>query len=295
MRRENVWGWGMLAPVAIGLAIFTVGPMLVSLWLSFTSYDVVNPARFVGLANYKYLLTSDPAFWISVRVTLTYAAASVPLGLASALAAAMLLNLETPLRGAFRVLYYIPSLLPATASGVLWAWIFHPTDGAMNKLLATVGVEGPAWTQSPQWALPAIIVMGMWGFGGAMVVFLAGLQDTPRTLHEAASLDGAGPVRRFWTVTWPALSPTVFFNLTMGLIGAMKTFDQAFAFGQSGAGPGGPARATLFYALNLYQQAFGHFHMGLASAMAWMLFAAIALLTAINFRLAKRWVHEENS
>ena len=294
-RQESRSGWLMLAPVALGLAVFTVGPMLVSLWLSFTNYDVVHPARYVGLANYRYLLTTDPAFWISVRVTLVYAAASVPIGLGAALGAAMLLNLETPLRGAFRVMYYIPTLLPATASGILWAWIFHPTDGAVNRLLGRVGVEGPPWTQSPTWALPAIVVMGVWGFGGAMVVFLAGLQDTPRALHEAAELDGAGPVRRFLSVTWPALSPTVFFNLTLGLIGAMKTFDQAFAFGQSGAGPGGPARATLFYALNLYQQAFGHFHMGLASAMAWMLFAAIALLTALNFRLARRWVHDEAS
>lgn len=289
------WCWLMIAPVAIGLLIFTIGPMLTSLVLSFTDYDVVNSPHFVGTANYQYLLTADPSFWISVKVTALYAIASVPLGLFAALAVAMLLNFDIPFRGAFRTLYYLPTLLPATASGVLWAWIFHPTDGALNRLLGQVGVHGPAWTQSPSWALPALIIMSVWSYGGAMVVFLAGLQGTPRMLHEAAALDGAGAWLRFKVVTWPSLTPVVFFNLTMSLIGAMKAFDQAFAFGQSGPGIGGPARATLFYVLNLYTKAFEHFHMGLASAMAWLLFAVIALLTAVNFRLSKRWVHEEAS
>jgi multiple sugar transport system permease protein len=269
--------------------------MVTSLVLSFTDYDVVNTPHLVGTANYRYLLTADPSFWISVKVTALYSLASVPLGLFAALAVAMLLNLEIPFRGAFRTLYYLPTLLPATASGVLWAWIFHPTDGALNRMLAQVGVHGPAWTQSPSWALPALIIMSVWSYGGAMVVFLAGLQGTSRNLLEAAALDGAGPWRRFRVVTWPTLTPVVFFNLTMSLIGAMKTFDQAFAFGQSGPGIGGPARATLFYVLNLYTKAFEHFHMGLASAMAWILFAVIAILTGLNFRLSKRWVHEEAS
>jgi len=283
----------MIAPVAIGLIVFTIGPMLTSLVLSFTDYDVVSAPHFVGTANYRYLLTADPSFWISVRVTGLYALASVPLGLFAALAVAMLLNFDIPFRGAFRTLYYLPTLLPATASGVLWAWIFHPTDGALNRLLGQAGIHGPAWTQSPSWALPALIIMSVWSYGGAMVVFLAGLQGTPRMLHEAAALDGAGAWLRFRVVTWPSLTPVVFFNLTMSLIGAMKAFDQAFAFGQSGPGIGGPARATLFYVLNLYTKAFEHFHMGLASAMAWILFAVIALLTALNFALSKRWVHEE--
>jgi multiple sugar transport system permease protein len=285
----------MIAPVVLGLMIFTIGPMVTSLVLSFTDYDVVNTPHLVGTANYRYLLTADPSFWISVKVTALYSLASVPLGLFAALAVAMLLNLEIPFRGAFRTLYYLPTLLPATASGVLWAWIFHPTDGALNRMLAQVGVHGPAWTQSPSWALPALIIMSVWSYGGAMVVFLAGLQGTSRNLLEAAALDGAGPWRRFRVVTWPTLTPVVFFNLTMSLIGAMKTFDQAFAFGQSGPGIGGPARATLFYVLNLYTKAFEHFHMGLASAMAWILFAVIAILTGLNFRLSKRWVHEEAS
>ncbi len=290
---QSRWCWLMIAPVAVGLLIFTVGPMLVSLMLSFTDYDVVSRPSFVGSANYHYLLTADPSFWVSVKVTAMYAAASVPLGLFTALAVAMLLNMEVPFRGLFRTLYYLPTLLPATASGVLWAWIFHPTDGALNRMLLSVGVRGPGWTSSPSWALPALIIMSVWSYGGAMVVFLAGLQGASKTLLEAAGLDGAGPWKRFCVVTWPSLTPVVFFNVTMSLIGAMKTFDQAFAFGTSGPGVGGPARATLFYVLNLYSKAFEHFHMGLASAMAWILFAAIGGLTFLNFRLSRRWVQEE--
>lgn len=293
-RAQARWCWLMIAPATLGLLIFTVGPILTSLWLSFTDYDVVSTPHFVGVANYRYLLTADPSFWVSVKVTALYALGSVPLGLFAALAVAMLLNLDVPFRGAFRTLYYLPSLLPATVSGVLWAWIFQPTDGALNHLLAAAGIHGPAWTQSTSWALPALIIMSVWSYGGAMVIFLAGLQESPKALHEAAALDGASPWTRFRTVTWPAITPVVFFNLTMGLIGAMKAFDQAFAFGQSnGAGVGGPARATLFYVLNLYTKAFEHFHMGLASAMAWILFAFVGALTYLNFVLSKRWVHDE--
>ncbi len=284
----------MIAPATLGLLLFTLGPMLISLYLSFTDYDVVSKPNFVGLANYHYLLMADPSFWVSVKVTAMYAVGSVPLGLFAALMVAMLLNLDIPFKGAFRTLYYLPTLLPATVSGVLWAWIFQPTDGLLNRMLAQVGVTGPSWTQSPSWALPALVIMSIWSYGGSMVIFLAGLQESPKALNEAAALDGANAWHRFRIVTWPALTPVVFFNLIMGLIGAMKAFDQAFSFGQSnGAGIGGPARATLFYVLNLYTKAFEHFHMGLASAMAWILFAIIGLITFLNFRLSKRWVYDE--
>jgi multiple sugar transport system permease protein len=281
----------MIAPVILGLTIFTYGPMLVSLVLSFTNDDAVRTPSYVGLANYNYLLTADPSFWVSVKVTGIYAVASVTLGLLASLSVALILNQDIPARGMFRTLYYFPTILPATASGVLWAWIFQPQDGVLNGLLRGVGVSHPpAWTESPQWALPALVIMSVWGYGGAMVVFLAGLQNAPKYLQEAAALDGANSWKRFWVITWPALTPLVFFNLTMSLIGSLKAFDQAFAFGTSGPGVGGPARATLFYVLNLYEKAFGHFHMGLAAAMAWILFTVIAGLTALNFKLSKRWV-----
>jgi len=294
MNRSQIrWCWLMISPVLAGLAIFTYGPMLVSLFLSFTNDNAVSTPRFVGTANYRYLLTADPSFWVSVKVTSIYAGASVLLGLLASLSVALILNQDIPLRGLFRTLYYFPTLLPATASGVLWAWIFHPHDGVLNGTLRGLGwSQPPAWTQSPQWALPALVIMSVWSYGGAMVVFLAGLQDTPKHLHEAASLDGATSWKRFRAITWPDLTPIVFFNLTMSLISAIKAFDQVFAFGTSGPGVGGPARATLFYVLNLYEKAFGHFHMGLASAMAWILFGAIAVLTAVNFRLSRLWVKE---
>jgi multiple sugar transport system permease protein len=283
----------MVAPALAGFVLLSAGPMVASAYLSLTRYDVVSPPQFVGAENYLYLLTEDPAFWPSVRVTLMYAAVSVPLGLAISLGVALLLN-RRGIRGlgTFRTIYFLPSLLPATASGVVWVYLFHPSQGLLNRLLAAGGVQGPAWTQSVDWALPALIIMGLWGFGGAMVIFLAGLQDVPRSLYEAAELDGASPLQQFRHVTLPVLSPVVFFNLVMGLIGALKAFDSAYVFGLTAGGiPGGPARATLFYVLNLYLKAFSYFHMGLASAMAWMLFVAILVLTWLNFRLARRWVH----
>jgi multiple sugar transport system permease protein len=282
----------MVAPALAGFLCFSLGPMVASAYLSMTQYDVVSPPRFVGLDNYAYLTTQDPAFWPSVKVTLIYAAVSVPLGLLISLAVAMLLNRRVRFVGTFRTIYFLPSLLPATASTVVWVYLFHPNQGLLNRLLAQAGVQGPAWTQSVDWALPALIIMGLWGFGGAMVIFLAALQDVPRSLYEAAELDGAGRLHQFRHVTIPVISPVIFFNLTMGLIGAFKAFDQAYVFGMTSGGvPGGPARATLFYVLNLYLKAFNYFHMGLASAMAWLLFAAIVLLTWLNFRLARRWVH----
>lgn len=282
----------MAGPAILGFVLFSLGPMLASALLSLTRYDVLTPPKFIGLDNYLYLMREDPAFWPSVKVTLIYAAVSVPLSLAISLGVALLLNRRVKMLGTFRTIYFLPSLLPATASGVVWVYIFHPSQGLLNRLLANVGIQGPAWTQSVDWALPALIIMSLWTFGGAMVIFLAGLQDVPRSLYEAAELDGANQFQKFRHVTFPVISPVVFFNLVMGLIGAMKAFDSAFVFGMTSTGvPGGPARATLFYVLNLYTKAFNYFHMGLASAMAWLLFAAIVLLTWVNFRLAKRWVH----
>lgn len=282
----------MAGPAILGFVLFSLGPMLASAYLSLTRYDVITPPEFIGLDNYTYLMTHDPAFWPSVKVTLIYAAVSVPLGLALSLSIALLLNRRVRMLGTFRTIYFLPSLLPATASVVVWVYIFHPNQGLLNRLLAQGGIQGPAWTQSVDWALPALIIMALWGFGGAMVIFLAGLQDVPRSLYEAADLDGASTFQQFRHVTFPIISPVVFFNLVMGLIGASKAFDSAYVFGMTSTGvPGGPARATLFYVLNLYLKAFNYFHMGLASAMAWLLFLVVVLLTWLNFRLAKRWVH----
>jgi len=289
---QYVWFYIMIGPAIFGFFIFTLGPMITSLYLSFTKYDVVNPPQWIGLNNYIYLIKMDPAFWTSIKVTLIFAAVQVPLMLITALSTALLLNNKVKFLGIFRTIYFLPSLLPATASGVLWVWIFNPNFGLLNKMLAIAGVNGPAWTLSTTWALPALILMGLWGFGGEMIIFLAGLQDIPEVLYEAADIDGASSLSKFKHITFPMITPVFFFNLVMGVIGAMKVFDQAYVFGATGgAGPGGPARATLFYVLNLYQKSFTYFHMGLGSAMAWLLFVMIIGLTYINFKLAKKWVH----
>jgi len=289
---ESAKFWLMMTPALLGFIIFNVGPMLTSLYLSFTKYDVVSAPKWIGVNNYLYLLRHDPAFWPSVKVTTIYASCSVPLSLAIALLIAMLLNQRMFARNLFRTIFFLPALLPAAASGVVWVWIFDPTRGLLNHILASVGIAGPAWMQSTTWALPALIIMSAWGFGRAMVIFLAGLQEVPRQLYEAAELDGAGAWNRFYHVTIPVISPVLFFNLVIGIIDALKAFDLAFVTSTAaGAGAGGPARATLLYTLNLYQKSFNYFHMGLGAAMAWLLFLAILLLTAINFGLEKRWVH----
>jgi multiple sugar transport system permease protein len=286
--------WLMMSPAILGFLAFSAGPMLTSLYLSFTKYDVVSPPQWIGISNYVYLLRHDPAFWPSVKVTAIYASFSVPLSLFFALLIAMTLNQRIVLRNLFRTIFFLPALLPAVASGVVWVWIFDPTRGLLNHILAAVGIAGPAWMHSTTWALPALIIISIWGFGRAMVIFLAGLQEVPRQLYEAAKLDGAGAWHQFYHVTLPMISPVLFFNLVIGIIDSLKAFDLAFVSSTaSGAGAGGPARATLLYTLNLYQKSFNYFHMGLGSAMAWLLFLAILLLTAINFRLEKRWVHTQ--
>jgi len=291
-RPELLWFWLFAGPALAGFALFSFWPMLESLWLSFCQYDVVAPARFIGLRNYVYLLTSDPAFWPSVKVTLVFTAVQLPLSVAAALGVALLLNQPGRGRGCWRAVYFLPSILPQAASVAVFVYIFQADGGLLNRLLALGGVTGPAWTSSPVWALPVLIAISLWGFGYPMVIFLGGLQTVPRELYEAAHIDGAGAWARFRHITLPLISPVLFFNVVMGVIGALKVFDLAYAFGAAqGLIPGGPARATLFYGLNLYQQAFTYFHMGLASAMAWLLFAVILLLTWLNFRLGRRWVH----
>jgi multiple sugar transport system permease protein len=292
-RSQLFWFWLFAGPAVLGFVAFSLWPMLYSLWLSFCQYEVIAPPRFIGVRNYVYLFVHDPSFWPSVKVTLVFTVVQVPLAIAAALGFAIVLN--RPLRGLgfWRAVYFLPSILPQAVFAVVFGYIFQADGGMLNELLALAGIKGPAWTSSPTWALPVLIQVSLWGFGYPMVIFLAGLQNVSRELYEAAHIDGAGGWARFRHITLPLISPVIFFNVVMGVIGALKVFDLAYAFGVAQAQPipGGPARATLFYGLNLYQQAFGYFHMGLASAMAWVLFAFILAVTVINFRLGKRWVH----
>src|ERR1019366_8824226 len=287
------WFWLFAGPAVLGFVAFSLWPMLESLWLSFCQYEVIAPPHFIGGQNYRYLFGHDPSFWPSVKVTLVFTVVQGPLAIGAGPARALLLTQPMRWRGFWRAIYFLPSLLPQAVFAVVFGYIFQADGGLLNRLLGLAGLPGTAWTTSPTWALPVLILISLWGFGYPMVIFLGGLQNVSRELYEAAHMDGAGSWARFRHITLPLISPVIFFNVVMGVIGALKVFDLAYAFSvaQAQPAPGGPARATLFYGLNLYQQAFGYFHMGLASAMAWVLFAFILLLTVVNFRLGRRWVH----
>jgi len=286
-QREAIEGYLYALPWALGFILFIAGPMLASLFLSFTRYDIARPPSFVGAQNYVRALTSDPLFWPSMGRTFTYALVMIPLAISASLLLAMLLNRRLPGTNILRTIYFLPHLTPIVATAVLWKWIFQPEVGLINYALWTVGIKGPGWLGSVEWAIPALIIMALWSAAGGntMLIFLAGLQGIPQELYEAAAIDGAGTWARFRHVTVPVLSPTIFFNLVLGVIGALKVFTSAFVTTE-----GGPAYATWFYALHIYQQAFRNFQMGYASALAWIFFLVVMVLTAIQFKLSGRWV-----
>lgn len=289
MRQQHyLWAYIFLLPWIIGFLALTAGPMVTSLWLSFHKGDFVS-LEYVGVENYRRLFTEDPLFWKSLKVTVLYAVIAVPLGIAGSLGLAMLLNSKVKGIPLFRTLFYLPSLVPAVATAVLWQWLFNADNGLLNQILGFFGFIGPQWLQDEKWTLPGFIIMSLWGIGGGrMVIFLAGLQGVPESYKEAAMLDGAGPAMIFRHVTLPLLSPVVFFNVVLGIIGTFQYFTQAYVM--TG---GGPNNASLFYALYLFRNAFEYFKIGKASAMAWVLFAVLLLITAIQFGLSKRWVHYE--
>ncbi len=276
-----------LAPWFLGLGLITIGPILGSLYLSFTDYSLLAPPEWVGLDNYARMV-GDPRFFQSLQVTFTYVFVSVPLQLAFALALALVL--DRGLRGlaVYRSVYYLPSLLGASvAVAVLWRQMFG-AEGLINAALTGLGFENlPGWVSDPDYALGTLIILNVWTFGSPMVIFLAGLRQIPQMYHEAAAIDGAGPVRRFRSITLPLLSPIIFFNLVLQLIGSFQSFTQAFIVS---SGRGGPADSTLFYTLYLYIRGFGNFDMGYASALAWVLLLIVGLLTAANFLVSRFWV-----
>jgi multiple sugar transport system permease protein len=230
----------------------------------------------------------DPFFWQSLRVTVTYTVLAVPLGLVAGLAVAMLLNQKIKGLSIYRTIYYLPSLVGGVAVSLLWMWIFNPQFGVLNWLLSLVGIKGPQWIFSQHWVIPSFVLMSLWGIGGGMIIYLAGLQGIPTDLYDAAAIDGAGSVRTFRSVTLPMLTPVLFFNLVIGIIGSFQIFTQAFVMTS-----GGPNNASLFYVLYLYQNAFQYFYMGYASALAWVLFLIVVVLTALVFRSSPMWVFYE--
>jgi multiple sugar transport system permease protein len=240
----------------------------------------------VGLGNYVYLFTRDPLFWRSLGVTFTYTLVAVPLNLALALVLAMLLNLRVPGMRVLRTVYYLPTVMPQVATSMLWMFLFAPTFGVIDWALAVLfHITGPNWLSDPHWVMPAFILMSLWGVGGAMVIFLAGLQSVPPELYEAAQLDGASGIVQFVRVTLPSISPVVLFNLIVGMIGAMQIFTTAFVMTQ-----GGPDYASYFFNLAIYNNAFVYFKMGLASAQAWVLLLIVMIMTLVVFATSSRWV-----
>ncbi len=277
-----------ISPWIVGFLWFTLGPLLASGILSFFQWDLLTSPKWQGLGNYGRAL-QEPLFWQSLKVTVIYTLFSVPLGIAVALILAIMLN--QPIRGRvwFRSIFYLPAIMSGVAVSVLWKWMFNPQFGLINFLLDKIGIRGPAWLSSAQWALPALIIMSLWGTGSSMIIYLAGLQGIPTQLYEAAEIDGAGTWAKFWAITIPMLTPTIFFTLIMGIINSFQVFTQAYVM--TG---GGPQYATYFFVLYLYENAFRYFRMGYASSLAWILFVVVMILTVIQFRLAPKWVYYES-
>lgn len=286
-RKEALQGFLCIVPWLLGFLIFTAGPMVASLWLSTTDYEILRPIHFIGSGNFTRALR-DPLFSKSLWNTAFYTGLYVPLHILTALLAAILLNTNVHGKGIYRVIFYVPSIMPAVANVFLWMWIFNPEYGLANALLNVFGLPPQKWLYSADLAKPSFVIMALWGLGSAMLIFLAGLQGIDPVLYEASSIDGASAWTKFWRITLPMLTPTLFFNLTMGIIGSFQVFTTAFI-----ATGGGPNNATLFYVLYIYRQGWEFTRMGYAAALAWVLFAIILLVTLIQFRMAGRWVYYE--
>lgn len=273
------------------MLIFTLYPVVASFYYSFTEYNVVNAPRWIGLANYRELLTADPLFLTAVKNTLYYAVFEVPLSLIISLAVALLLNLNLRGISIYRTIFFLPYMMPQIVLAMLWAWILNPQFGLANAVLGAVGLPTLGWLSDPTWSKPSLIIMDLWaGIGGSIVIFLAGLKDVPRHLYESAEIDGAGAVLKTRHITIPMITPTIFYNLVLGVIYAFQVFTTVYVVT---GGQGGPVDSTMFYGLMLYTNAFTYFKMGYASAMAWVLFVFIFILTLTLFKSSNRWVYYE--
>jgi multiple sugar transport system permease protein len=288
-RRENLAGYAFMAPWFLGFIAIIGGPVVVSLYLSFTDYSILGSPEWIGTANYERMFTNDPRFWAALRVTLIYLIVSVPLVQVFALFLATVLNRGIRGLTIYRALFYVPSLIGGSvAIAILWRFIFQG-DGLFNGILALVGVETEySWIGNPSTALSTLIVLNIWQFGAAMIIYLAGLRQVPTELYEAATMDGAGAVRKFFSITLPVLSPVILFNLLMNIVAAFQAFNTAYVVSN---GTGGPADSTLFFTLYLYQRGFVDFDMGYASALGWVLLVISAAVAALLFGLSRRLVY----
>ncbi|MGH2459014.1 MAG: carbohydrate ABC transporter permease [Chloroflexota bacterium] len=283
-----LWGYVFLLPWLIGLLVFILGPIVAAFYFSFTQYDVLSAPQWIGLANYEKAFFGDNLFWPSLGRTFEYALIIVPVGLAGSLLLAILLNQQRKGTQTFRTFFYLPSLTPTVALALVWIWILYPGIGPLDFLLGKLGLSGPSWLTDDHWALLALVIISLWAFvgGNTMLIFLAGLQGVPESLMDAASIDGAGRWAKFRNVTVPMISPTLLFNLVLGVIGALKVFTLAFV-----ATKGGPNYATWFFALHNNQQAFAYIRLGYASALAWIFVVMLLIFTYVELRLSRRWVY----
>lgn len=287
--RRTITGWLFIMPFILGFLFWFLTPAFIAVWLTFTDWNLIRAPRYVGFENI-FRLGGDNLFWQSLKVTSLYTLVSVPLGLVLALLLALVINTKVKGIAFFRTIYYLPSIVPAVASAVLWAWIFNTEFGLLNAILRVFGVARIPWLQDPDFALWALIMMSLWGLGGAMIIYLAGLQGIPDSFYEAAEIDGAGRMRQLWNITLPLLSPVIFFNLIMSIIGTFQVFTAGYLMTD-----GGPQNATLFYVLYLYRNGFEYLDMGYSAALAWVLFLIILVLTLLIFRYVGGMVHYEDN
>ena len=292
MAQREKWTARVFAlPWVVGFIAFTMGPTLATLFFGFTKWELVAPPRWIGLANYQKMFFKDRLFWQAMKVSSLNSVGAVPLNLAFGMFLALLLNQKIEGLSFIRTVYYLPSQLAGVAVALLWVWIFHKEHGLLNLLLNTlVGIEGPGWLTNAKYVIPAFWVMSLWGVGGGMLIYLAGLQGIPTELYEAATVDGASAWYRFWHITIPMMTPIIFFNLVMGIIWSLQTFASAFIMTE-----GGPHFASLFYILYLYLNGFRMFHMGYACALAWVFFVYIIILTLVVVRSSAAWVYYSGS
>jgi multiple sugar transport system permease protein len=288
-RKEAMMGFLFISPWIIGFLLFTLGPFFTSFYLGFTTYSILQPGRWIGFDNYVRAFTVEPLFWKSLWNTAYYVLASVPLRIVLAFLLALLLNSKVRGLTMWRTLFYVPSITPIVATTVLWMYLLNPRFGLINYGLSMIGIDAVPWLTSPVWSKPALVLMSVWWVGGTMVIFLAGLQTIPGHLYEAAELDGASGWQRLLNITIPMVTPTIYFNLLINVINAFQVFVQAFIM--TG---GGPLNSTKFYMLYLYDNAFSFFKMGYASALAWVLFVIILLLTVLMVKTSDRWVFYGN-
>lgn len=291
---ETFWGWAFIIPAVLGLILFRFAPVLASLYFSFTKYDILSPPQWIGLANYRGLV--NDTYWLkSIQVTLNYTILFIPLSLIVAYIIGLLMSQELRGISLYRTLWYLPSLVPTVASAVVWRWALNPEFGPVNYPLRALGYDAPGWLTDPDWIIPSVVLIQLWGLGNAALIFLAAIKGVSPTYYEAAEVDGANTWVKFWWITLPMTSSVIFFQLIMTVIASFQVFGVAYILfsGQTTSDPAGPGNAALFYVLYTFRNAFGYFKNGYASAMAWSMFAVILLLTFILFRTQKRWVYYE--